>query len=61
MVQRVSICTTVNSSFVLQNNDQLDDYKINNVIMPYSSRFALQSQVKSKEEEHMFLVSTNLM
>jgi hypothetical protein len=42
----------VNSSFVLQ---------INNVVMPYSSRFALQSQVKSKEGEHMFLVSTNLM
>jgi hypothetical protein len=51
----------VNSSFVVQNNDQLEDYKINNVVMPYSSRFALQSQVESKEGEHMFLVSTNLL
>jgi hypothetical protein len=29
--------------------------------MPYSSRFALQSQVESKEGEHMFLVTTNLL
>jgi hypothetical protein len=41
MVQRVYICTTVNSSFVVQNNDQLEDYKINNVVMSYSSCFAL--------------------
>jgi hypothetical protein len=61
MVQRVYICTTMNSSFVVQNNDQLEDYKINNVVMPYSSCFALQSQVESKEGEHMFLVSTNLL
>jgi hypothetical protein len=61
MVQRVYICTTVNSSFVVHDNDQLEDYKINNVVMPYSSRFALQSQVESKEGEHMFLVSINLL
>jgi hypothetical protein len=61
MVQRVYICTTVNSSFVVQNNDHLEDYKVNNGVMPYSSRFALQSQVESKEGEHMFLVSTNLL
>jgi hypothetical protein len=29
--------------------------------MPYSTSFALQSQVESKEGEHMFLVSTNLL
>jgi hypothetical protein len=51
----------VNSSFVVQNNDHLEDYKINNVVMPYSSRFALQFQVESKEGEHLFLVSTNLL
>jgi hypothetical protein len=47
--------------FVLKNNDQLEDYKINNVVMPYSSSFALQYQVESKEGEHMFLVSINLL
>jgi hypothetical protein len=60
-VPRVYICTNLNSSFVVQNNDQLEDYKINNVVMLYSSSFALQSQVESKEGEHMFLVSTNLL
>jgi ABC-type molybdate transport system substrate-binding protein len=45
----------------VQNNDQLEDYKINNVVMPYSSSFALQSKVESKEGEHMFHVSTNLL
>ena len=29
--------------------------------MPTSSSFALQKQVEPKEEEHMFLVSTNLL
>jgi hypothetical protein len=49
MVHRVYICTNLNSSFVVQNNDQLEDYKINNVVVPYSSSFALQFQVESKE------------
>jgi hypothetical protein len=61
MVQRVYICINLNSSFVVQNNDQLEDCKINNVVMPYSSSFALQSQVESKEGEHMFFVSTDLL
>jgi hypothetical protein len=47
--------------FCCAKNDQLEDYKINNVVMPYSSNFALQSQVESKEGEHMSLVSTNLL
>ena len=29
--------------------------------MPYSSSFAFQTQVESKEREHIFLVSTNLL
>jgi hypothetical protein len=29
--------------------------------MPYYSSFALQTQVKSKEHEYMFLVNTNLL
>ena len=35
--------------------------KINTVVMPYSSSFAFRTQVESKEREHMFLVSTNLL
>jgi ABC-type molybdate transport system substrate-binding protein len=45
----------------VQNYDQLEDYKINDVVVPYSSSFALRSQVESKEREHMFLVSPNLL
>ena len=41
--------------------DQLEDSKINTVVMPYSSSFAFRKQVESKEREHMFLVSTNLL
>jgi hypothetical protein len=61
MVQRVYICTNMNSSFVVQDCDQLGDYKVNNDVMSYSSSFSLRSQVESKEGEHMFLVSTNLL
>jgi hypothetical protein len=53
MVQRVYICTNLNSPFVVQNCDQLEDYKINNVVMPYSSNFVLRSQVEYKEGEHV--------
>ena len=48
-----------NSPFVVQSNDQLEDSKINTVVMPYSSSFAFRTQVEFKEREHMFLVSTN--
>jgi len=61
MVQRVYICRNLNSPFVVQNCDQVEDYKINNIVMPYLSSVALQSQVESKEGENMFLVSTNLL
>jgi hypothetical protein len=59
MMQRVYNFPNVNSSFVVQNNDQLDDNRINIVVTPYSSSFALGTQVESKEREHMLLVSTN--
>ena len=45
----------------MQSNDQLEDSKINTIVKPYSSSFAFRTQVKSKEREHMFLVSTNLL
>ena len=45
----------------MQSNDQLEDSKINTVVMPYSSSFAFRTQVEFKEREHMFLVSTNLL
>ena len=45
----------------MQSNDQLEDSKINIVVMPYSSSFAFRTQVESKEREHIFLVSTNLL
>ena len=45
----------------MQSNDQLEDSKINTVVMPYSSSFAFRTQVESKEREHIFLVSTNLL
>jgi hypothetical protein len=61
MVQRVYIYTNLNSPFVVQYCDQLEDYKINYVVIPYSCSFALLSQVESKEEERMFHVSTNLL
>ena len=61
LIQRVYICTNPNSPFVVQSNDQLEDSKINIVVMPYSSSFAFRTQVESKEREHMFLVSTNLL
>ena len=61
LIQRVYICTNPNSPFVVQSNDQLEDSKINTVVMPYPSSFAFRTQVKSKEREHMFLVSTNLL
>ena len=61
MMERVYICTNPNSPFVVQSNDQLEDSKINMVVMLYSSSFAFRTQVESKEREHMFLVSTNLL
>jgi hypothetical protein len=61
MVQRVHICTNLNSSFVVQNYDQLEDCKINIVVMLYSSSLALWTLVKSHEGQHMFLASTNLL
>ena len=61
LIQRVYICTNLNSPFVVQSNDQLEDSKINIVVMPYSSSFAFRTQVESKEREHIFLVSTNLL
>ena len=61
MIQRVYICTNPNSPFVVQSNDQLEDSKINIVVMPYSYSFVFRTQVESKEREHMFLVSTNLL
>jgi hypothetical protein len=61
MVQRVHICTNLNSSFVVQNYDQLEDCKINIVVMLYSSSLALRTLVKSHEGQHMFLASTNLL
>ena len=61
LIQRVYICTNPNSPLVVQINDQLEDSKINIVVMPYSSSFAFRTQVESKEREHMFLVSTNLL
>ena len=45
----------------MQSNNQLEDSKINTFVMPYSSSFAFQTQVESKEREHIFLVSTNLL
>ena len=45
----------------MQNNDQLEDSKINTVVMPYSSRFTFGTPVESKAMEHIFLVSTNLL
>ena len=48
-------------SFIGQNYDQLEECKINTNIMPYSSSLALWTQVKSKEGEHLFLASTNLL
>ena len=47
--------------FVVQSNNQLEDSKINTVVMPYSSSFVFRTQVESKEREHMFLVSTNFL
>ena len=61
LIRRVYICTNLNSSFVVQSNDQLEDSKTNTVVMPYFSSFAFRTQVESKEREHMFLVSTNLL
>ena len=40
----------------MQNCDQVEDYKINNIVMPYSSSVALQSQVESKEGRACFLL-----
>ena len=60
-MQRVYIYTNLNSPFIGQNYDQLEECKINTNIIPYSSSFALWTQVKSKEGEHMFIVSTNLL
>ena len=56
MIQRVYICTNLNSPFVVQSNDQLEDSKINTVVMPNSSHFAFGTQVESKERDHMFLL-----
>ena len=61
MIQRVYICINLNSPFVAKNYDQLEDYKVNNVVKPYSSSFVLLTQVKSKEEKHIFLIRTNLL
>jgi len=54
-------CTNLNCPFPMQNCDQVDNYKINNIVMAYSSSVALQSQVESKERENMFLISTNVL
>ena len=61
MIQRVYICTNPNYPFVVQSNNQLEDSKTNTIVIPYSSSFVFRTQVESKEREHMFFVSTNLL
>ena len=45
----------------MKESDQVDGCNSNNLVMPCSSNFPLKTQVKSKEGEHMFLVSTHLL
>ena len=40
MMERDYICTNLNSRFIVQSNDQLEDSKINTIVMPYSFSFA---------------------
>jgi hypothetical protein len=61
MIHRVYICANLNSPFVVQHCDHIEDYNINNFFLSGASNFSLKSQVQSKEGEHMFLVSTNLL
>ena len=61
MIHRVYICANLNSPFVVQHCDHIEDCNINNLVLPGASNFSLMSQVQSKEGEHMFLVSTNLL
>ena len=61
MIHRVYICGNLNSLFVVQHCDHIEDCNINNLVLPGASNFSLKSQVQSKEGEHMFLVSTNLL
>ena len=48
LIQRVYICTNPNYPFVVQSNDQLEDSKINTIVMPYSSSFVFRTQVETK-------------
>ena len=61
MIHRVYICVNLNSPFVAHNCDPIEDCTSNNLAMQCSSNFSLTTQVKFKEWEHMFLVSTNLL
>ena len=61
LIHRVYICANLNSSSVVQHFDQLVGYNDNNIAMPCSSSSVLNNHVDSKEWEHMFLVSTNLL
>ena len=61
MIHRVYICGNLNSLFVVQHCYHIEDCNINNLVLPSASNFSLKSQVQSKEEEHMFRVSTKLL
>ena len=61
MIHRVYICANLNSPFVVQHCDHIEDYNIYNFVLSGASNFSLKSQVQSKEGEHTFLVSTNLL
>ena len=61
LIHRVYICTNLNSPFVVQNYHQLERCNNNNIVMPCSCSSVLNKRVESKEGEHMFLVSTNLL
>jgi len=61
MIHRVYICAILNSPFIAHNCDPIEDCTSNNLVMPCSSNFYATTQVKFKEGEHMFLVSTNLL
>ena len=57
--------TCAENRLVIHNANEVDELKLlsslNTVVMPYSTSFAFRTQVESKEREHMFLVSTNLL
>ena len=61
MVHRIYICANLNSPFVVQHCDHIEDCNINNLVLPGASNFSSKTQVQSKEGEHMFLVSTILL